>query len=48
MRPALVRFLCTGVIAHPALCTEYPRFRKIGDTSFSTRKNEQMCFQSSG
>ena len=31
IRPALVRFLCTGVIAHPALCTEYPRFCKIGD-----------------
>ena len=34
MRPAWLRFLCTGVIAYPALCTEYPRFRKIGDTAY--------------
>lgn len=32
MRPAWLRFLCTGVNAHPALCTESPRFCKIGDS----------------
>ena len=41
MRPAWLRFLCTGVIAHPALCTEYPRFRKIGDTAYRRERERE-------
>ena len=42
MRPAWLRFLCTGVIAHPALCTEYPRFRKIGDTAYRREREREL------
>ena len=42
MRPAWLRFLCTGVIAHPALCTEYPRFRKIGDTDYRREREREL------
>ena len=41
MRPAWLRFLCTGVIAYPALCTEYPRFRKIGDTAYRRERERE-------
>ncbi len=41
MRPAWLRFLCAGVIAYPALCTEYPRFRKIGDTAYRRERERE-------
>ena len=42
MRPAWLRFLCTGVIAYPALCIEYPRFRKIGDTAYRREREREL------
>ncbi len=42
MRPAWLRFLCAGVIAYPALCTEYPRFRKIGDTAYRREREREL------